>query len=203
MPKVGIKETRRQQLIQATLESIAELGLQDTTILSISGKARLSSGIISHYFGGKQGLIEAALRHLLEQLRQDLLKRLGDGQVSPEQRLLAIVEANFSEFQRSELAGRTWLSFWARAAHEPGLARLQRINNRRLHSNLRYAFGLSLTAAAANDAASQAAAMIDGFWLRSTLGNAPAADFAAAERLCKGFVMACLRAHSAKETPNP
>lgn len=199
MPKIGIKETRRQQLIQATLESIAEVGLQDTTILSISGKAQLSSGIISHYFGGKQGLIEAALRHLLEQLRQDLLQRLGDGQVSPEQRLLAIVEANFSEFQRSELAGRTWLSFWARAAHEPGLARLQRINNRRLYSNLRYAFARRLPAAAASDAARQAAAMIDGFWLRSTLGDAPTADFAAAERLCKRFVVACLNTHAIEE----
>lgn len=200
MPKVGIKETRRQQLIQATLESIAELGLQDTTILSISAKARLSSGIISHYFGGKQGLIEAALRHLLEQLRQDLLKRLDNGRVSPEQRLLAIVEANFSEFQRSELAGRTWLSFWARAAHEPGLARLQRINNRRLHSNLRYAFALRLPAAAASDAARQAAAMIDGFWLRSTLGDTPAADFVAAERLCKSFVLASLCTCETEET---
>ncbi|MEO4045705.1 transcriptional regulator BetI [Pseudomonas sp. CAU 1711] len=200
MPKIGVKETRRQQLIQATLESIAELGLQDTTILSISGKAQLSSGIISHYFGGKQALIEAALRHLLEQLRQDLLKRLGDGRVTPRQRLLAIVEANFSEFQRSELAGRTWLSFWARAPHEPGLARLQRINNKRLYSNLRYAFGRCLAPAAASDAASQAAAMIDGFWLRSTLGDTPSADFAAAERLCKSFVLACLQTHATEET---
>lgn len=200
MPRIGVKETRRQQLIQATLESIAEHGLQDTTILSISGKAQLSSGIISHYFGGKQALIEAALRHLLEQLRRDLLQRLGDGRVSPEQRLLAIIEANFSEFQRSELAGRTWLSFWARAPHEPGLARLQRINNRRLYSNLRYAFGRRLGPAAASDAANQTAAMIDGFWLRSTLGDVPSADFAAAERLCKGFVLNCLRRCTTEET---
>ncbi|MVW74518.1 transcriptional regulator BetI [Pseudomonas xionganensis] len=196
MPKIGIKQTRRQQLIQATLESIAELGLQDTTILTISRKAQLSSGIISHYFGGKQALIEAALRYLLEQLRLELLQRLQQGAISPEQRLLAIVEANFTEFQRSELAARTWLSFWARSMHEPGLARLQRINNRRLYSNLRFAFAQRLPAAVASDAAAQAAALIDGFWLRSALDADPQASFSRAERLCKAFVLQCLAAET-------
>jgi len=65
MPKVGMEPVRRQQLIDATIESVAELGLQGTTINSISKKAGLSSGIISHYFGGKQGLIEATVRYLL------------------------------------------------------------------------------------------------------------------------------------------
>lgn len=200
MPRIGIKETRRQQLIQAALESIAELGLQNSTILSISGKAQLSSGIISHYFGGKQGLIEAALRHLLEQLRQDMLKRLNGGPISPQQRLIAIVEANFTDFQRSDLASRTWLSFWARSMHEPGLARLQQINNRRLYSNLRYAFAQCLPAQAASDAAAQSAAMIDGFWLRSALSLDPQREFANGEALCKRFVLACLAQAPTEET---
>nr|WP_235263524.1 transcriptional regulator BetI [Nitrincola sp. A-D6] len=120
MPIVGVKDTRKQQLIQATLESIAELGLQNTTIITISRRAGMSSGIISHYFGGKQGLIEAALRYLLEQLGQDFRARIKSSDSSPEQRLTSIIEANFTDFQRSDLAARTWLSFWARSMHEPG-----------------------------------------------------------------------------------
>ena len=61
MPKVGMEPIRRQQLIDATIESVAQRGLQATTINSISKNAGLSSGIISHYFGGKQGLIEATV----------------------------------------------------------------------------------------------------------------------------------------------
>ena len=60
---------RRRQLIEATISVVAEVGLQATTISLISKKAGLSSGIISHYFGGKQGLIEATVRYLLETLR--------------------------------------------------------------------------------------------------------------------------------------
>ena len=59
MPIVGVKDTRKQQLIEATMASIAELGMQKTTIVSISKRAGMSSGIISHYFGGKQGLIDS------------------------------------------------------------------------------------------------------------------------------------------------
>ncbi|MDX1457167.1 MAG: transcriptional regulator BetI [Marinobacter sp.] len=192
MPIVGVKDTRKRQLIQATLESIAELGLQNTTIVSISRRAGMSSGIISHYFGGKQGLIEAALRHLLEELGQEFRERIAQTDGSPEQRLLCIVEANFTEFQRSDLAAKTWLSFWARSMHEPGLKRLQRINNSRLYSNLRYSFAQRLSPDAATEAARQTAAMIDGFWLRSALSHDPQEGFTAAEALCKRFALNAL-----------
>ena len=51
MPRPPIKEVRQQQLIDATLLSVAEHGLQHTTINTISKLAGMSSGIISHYFG--------------------------------------------------------------------------------------------------------------------------------------------------------
>ncbi len=192
MPKVGVKDVRKQQLIEAAMASVAELGMQKTTIVSISKRAGLSSGIISHYFGGKQGLIEAALRHLLEQLSTELHSRMAGANGSPEQRLNCIIESNFSEFQRSSLAARTWFSFWARSMHEPGLKRLQKINSARLYSNLRYSFAQLLDADEATAAARQTAAMIDGFWLRSALSQDPQESFEAGERLCKGFVQEIL-----------
>lgn len=72
--------------------------------------------------------------------------------------------------------------------HEPGLKRLQQINNARLYSNLRYSFAQVLAPEAATEAARQTAAMIDGFWLRSALSLDPAESFEAGERLCKQFV---------------
>ncbi len=195
MPKVGIQEARKNQLVQATLESVAELGLQNTTINSISRKAGMSSGIISHYFGGKQGVIEAALRQLLEELKQALLKRTVGQSITPQQRLMAIVEANFTDFQRSTATTRTWLSFWSRAMHEPGLARLQRINSQRLYSNLRFSFRQLMDTESATLAARQTAALIDGFWLRSALGPDQEAGFRDSEQLCKTFINDLLKQH--------
>ncbi|MCC4265160.1 transcriptional regulator BetI [Oceanimonas baumannii] len=194
MPITGIKDTRRRQLIDATLASVAEYGLQNTTINSISRLAGMSSGIISHYFGGKQELIEATVRQLLDELKQALLSR-ASADISPQQRLMRIVEANFTEFQRSRPATKSWLSFWAQAMHDPRLARLQQVNSQRLISNLRYSFRPLLGPEQAKIAAHQTAALIDGFWLRSALSPAPDQEFRDGEQLCKKFITDLLQQH--------
>jgi len=188
MPKVGIEPVRKKQLIEATLHSIGEHGLQGTTINTISRSAGMSSGIISHYFGGKQGLIEATVRYLLEQLRVTLLNHVRQTDLSPRQRLMMIVEANFTSVQQSDAATRTWLSFWAQSMHDPDLAKLQRINNQRLLSNLRYSYKRLMPLNNAIRAAKMTAAMIDGFWLRSALSDSSTIDFKEAELLCKHFI---------------
>jgi TetR/AcrR family transcriptional repressor of bet genes len=183
-----MKPLRKQQLINATLESIEQFGLQKTTIITISKIAGLSSGIISHYFGGKQGLVDATVKHLLEQLKLALLERVEQKNLTATERLHVIVEANFTAFQRSTSTTKTWISFWAQSMHEPGLARLQHINSKRLHSNLLFSFRQLLPAELAHSAAKQMAAMIDGFWLRSALSATPAEEFKQAEQLCKKFI---------------
>ena len=59
MPKLGMQPIRRRQLIQATLETIDDVGLADATIARIAKRAGVSAGIISHYFGGKDGLLDS------------------------------------------------------------------------------------------------------------------------------------------------
>lgn len=188
MPKVGIEPIRKQQLIEATLISVEQNGLQGTTISTISKIAGMSSGIISHYFGGKQGLIEATVRYLLDQLKSSLLNHISRSEVTPRERLFCVVEANFSHLQQSSAATRTWLSFWSQAMHDANLSRLQRVNNQRLVSNLKYSFRQFMDPADALQAAKMTAAMIDGFWLRSALSETPGQDFHEAETMCKHFI---------------
>lgn len=188
MPKVGMKPLRKQQLINATLESIGEYGLQSTTIITISRIAGLSSGIISHYFGGKQGLIEATIKYLLEQLKLALLERIHSQELDPTMRLNMIIEANFTSFQRSTPTIKTWLSFWAESMHDPKLKRLQNINSKRLYSNLLFSYRQLLADDVAIIAAKKTAAMIDGLWLRCALSPTPEKEFIQAEQLCKSFI---------------
>lgn len=183
-----MKEIRQQQLIDATLLSVERHGLQHTTINTISAIAEMSSGIISHYFSGKQGLIEATFRYLLDELKQGLLQRTSGKTLPPISRLSVIVETNFTQFQRSKAVTKTWLSFWSQAMHDPGLARLQYINNRRLYSNLLFSFKQLLPDTDAINAAKQTSAIIDGFWLRSALSSTPEQDFEQAQILSKAFI---------------
>jgi len=187
MPKVGFEPVRRQQLIDATLSSVSELGLQATTINSISKRAGLSSGIISHYFGSKNGLIEATVRYLLTSLKSSLLNQIDDT-VSAKDRLMLIVEANFSVVQKQSNVTKTWLSFWAQSMHDEQLHRLQTVNAKRLYSNLLYSFRTLLSIDEAKHAATLSAAMIDGLWLRAVLAKADESQFKQAEGLAKSYI---------------
>ncbi|MEX6200967.1 transcriptional regulator BetI [Providencia hangzhouensis] len=171
-PKIGMQSIRKQQLIQATLAVINEVGMQEASFVLIARKAGVSTGIISHYFRDKNGLLEATMRHIQYQLGFAVAMRLRmlTG-AEAKLRIQAIVEGNFDPTQTSEAAMKTWLAFWASSMHQPNLNRLQQVNDRRLYSNLSYEFGRVLNKADARMAAKGLAALIDGLWLRSALSN--------------------------------
>lgn len=168
MPKVGMEKIRRAQLIDATLQAIEKYGFHGTTVSVISKKANVSTGIISHYFGGKAGLIDATMRYLLDQLKQELFNHLPDSK-DHRARLHAIIDANFASVQRSKKAAVTWLVFWTQSMHSPELARLQQVNAKRLVSNLKYSLKHLIESDKVEWSAQLIAAQIDGYWLRNAL----------------------------------
>jgi len=192
MPKVGMEKIRRAQLIEATLASIEEHGLHGTTISVISKKAGVSSGIISHYFGDKAGLLDATVGFLLDQLQKDLFEKI-ENKNAHRARLMAIIEANFTSFQRSQRAAITWLSFWAHSMHSPKMARLQRVNARRLVSNLKYSLKHLITEDKVEWCAQLIAAQIDGYWLRCALNQQDENAYASAVETCKTMINNLLR----------
>ncbi|QPP48317.1 MULTISPECIES: transcriptional regulator BetI [Halomonadaceae] len=188
MPKTGMEPIRRSQLIKATMTAIDEVGLADATVLRIARHAGVSAGIISHYFGGKDGLLEATMRQILTDLGEAVAQRrrqLVNG--SPREHIGAIIDGNFDRSQIIGPAAKTWLAFWASSMHKPQLQRLQHVNDQRLYSNLCCQFRRLMPHAAARDAARGLAAMIDGLWLRGTL-SPEGLDTARARRLAHAYL---------------
>ena len=188
MPKVGMQPIRRQQLIEATLQAIDQVGMADASIALIARLAGVSNGIISHYFRDKNGLIAATMRYLMNVLIDNVSARrqaLTDD--SPRAHLQVIVEGNFDASQVSGPAMKTWLTFWAASMHQPSLHRLQRINDHRLYSNLCCQFRRALPLAEARNAARGLAALIDGLWLRGALSG-DAFDTEQAQRICYEYM---------------
>ena len=171
MARLDVEPIRRQQLIEATLKVIEMHGFQGATIGKIARESSMSVGIVSHYFGSKQGLLEATMRFLLTSLRQDVLKLMANRPDDPRERLMAIVDANFSGVQTNAQSARTWLAFWTQAMHSPDLMRLQRVNERRLLSNLKFYLRQVMPASQARQTAQTIAALIDGFWLRAAMSE--------------------------------
>jgi len=110
MPKVGMQPIRRGQLIQATLEAVDQVGLNDASIALIARIAGVSGGIISHYFKDKNGLLEATMRHLMMALGEAVSRRQkAQADNSPRSRLRAVIEGNFDASQINTPATKTWL----------------------------------------------------------------------------------------------
>ncbi|MEQ9770008.1 transcriptional regulator BetI [Pectobacterium jejuense] len=172
MPKVGMQTIRRQQLIDATLAAINDVGMHDASIVQIARRAGVSNGIISHYFRDKNGLLEATMRYLISHLGLAVKSRLLSlTENTPRARLRAIVQGNFDDSQTNSAAMKTWLAFWASSLHSPMLHRLQQVNDRRLYSNLCVEFSRCLPKGSARVAAKGLAGLIDGLWLRGALSH--------------------------------
>jgi betaine-aldehyde dehydrogenase len=127
---------RRQLLIEVTIDSLAELGPLGTTLAQIAGKAGVSPGLVAHYFADKDGLLAAAFRALVARVNQQLRWRLA-GAGTPRERIRAIIDAHLSPEEFDERIGRAWLAFWGQVPQVESLARVQKVYQRRLISNLR------------------------------------------------------------------
>lgn len=176
MPKVGMKAIRQAQLIHATLTVIDRVGLADASLALIAKEAGVSTGIVSHYFGDKNGLLDACMRQILLDLYQAVQHHRASAADEPEAQIRAIIDGNFDVSQIAGPVLKTWLAFWSSSLHQPDLQRLQRINDRRLHSNLTAQFARALPTETARAAGASMAALIDGLWLRMTLAPQPMAQ---------------------------
>ncbi len=58
------REAVKHSLIEAACAMLAEVGPNSMSVRSVANRAGVNHGQVHHYFGGKQGLIVAAMRHL-------------------------------------------------------------------------------------------------------------------------------------------
>ncbi|EKO3469311.1 transcriptional regulator BetI [Vibrio fluvialis] len=170
MPKVGMPDIRKPQLVQATMAVIERVGLHAASIALISREAGVSTGIINHYFGGKHGLLEETMRAILREHSVTVTQALAKiPQHEHQARINAIVNANFEGFQAESQVVKTWLAFWSYSMHDAQLNRLQRVNEQRLLSHLKIELKALLPSHHAQQVAHGIAALIDGIWLRGAL----------------------------------
>jgi betaine-aldehyde dehydrogenase len=181
------EEARRVQLVEVTIDSLAEVGYVGTTLAEIARRAGVSAGLVAHYFGEKDGLLEAAFRTLARSLAARLRLRLAQAR-TPRGRVQALIDTNLAPEEFDKRTGTAWLAFWGQVLHVKGLKRVQTAYQRRMLSNLRNDLRRIIPGADARSLASMIAAMIDGVWLRAALSEWQEADSEGARALLTAFV---------------
>jgi TetR/AcrR family transcriptional repressor of bet genes len=115
---------RREQLIQATIRSVANRGLADTTIATVAREAGLSQGIINLHFQTKERLLIETLRYLADEYRNACHAAVAGTDGAPEAGLRALVELDFRRgiCERDKLA--VWFAFWGERKFRPTYRRI-------------------------------------------------------------------------------
>jgi betaine-aldehyde dehydrogenase len=181
------EDARRRQLVDVTIDSLAEVGFVGTTLAQIAARAEVSPGLVAHYFDDKDGLLEAAFRSLARRVGSQVRTRLR--LVSTARgRIQAIIDANLAPEEFDQRTGTAWLAFWGQVLHLPRLKRIQSAYQRRMLSNLRSSLKRLVAPDEAQRLAAMIAAMIDGVWLRAALSGWREADSESARALLTAFV---------------
>jgi betaine-aldehyde dehydrogenase len=198
----SIEETRRGQLIEVTIDSLAELGYVGTTLAQIASRAGVSTGLVAHYFGDKDGLLDAAFRSLARRVSDHARSRLR--QIStPRARIQAVIDANLAPEEFDQRTGTAWLAFWGQVLQVKSLRRVQSVYQRRTLTTLRSALNKLVPPEQAQSLAAMIASMIDGVWLRAALSGWREADSASARALLTEFVDRRLQGSRAAGAAHP
>lgn len=118
----GDVDSRRQRIIDATLDVIRDHGLAGTRTQEIARRAGVSSGLLLYHFQTLDGVIAAAMQESEDRYYRSLEDEEAAGRPAAE-RLRLLVERS-GDASEVISAWTLWMEFWVRALRDPATARL-------------------------------------------------------------------------------
>jgi AcrR family transcriptional regulator len=109
----------RAKLLDATIESILEVGYAQTTTRSVAERAGVSAGAQAYHFPRRVDLVAAAAEQLVEKRIEASHRRATQIAGPPEKRLRALLDLMWADFASPIFA--VFVKLWVAAADEPGL----------------------------------------------------------------------------------
>jgi AcrR family transcriptional regulator len=198
------KETRRLQLIEATIDSLAKRGYSETTMADVADGAGLSRGIVNFHFESKEKLLVATLQHMADEYSahwRSILQKAGD---DPARQLYALVLGDFDRTICNKRKLAAWCAFWGEAKSRPTYQVLCGANDeayqnvfidlaKRLKDEGGYDFDPFSTALGLS-------AMLEGLWLRLMMGTEDVTR-ESAQKAATDFLSSVFPRHYPREAP--
>jgi AcrR family transcriptional regulator len=166
---------RREDLIVATLDCIAESGIQGATVRQIANRAGVTAGLIRHYFTGKDQMLEAAYRAVMSGMTEIAIAAAGEGGTA-RVRLSRFIVANVTPPVTDSRTLSLWAAFISHIQTDQTFAAIHRENYlafldalERLLTAFFHERGTALSPKDCRIFAISLNALIDGLWLEGTL----------------------------------
>jgi len=111
--------TNHQKLIDATIETIAKRGLGETTISHVAQAAKVSQGYANFRFKSKENLLLSSLKFISDEYKKSWGKIFEDQNIVPKERVLKIIENDFSSKIASRNKIAVWIAFYSEVKFRP------------------------------------------------------------------------------------
>ncbi|KAA0932979.1 TetR/AcrR family transcriptional regulator [Streptomyces apricus] len=125
------REEAEAALLGAAVELVDEQGVSALTLARVGERAGYSRGLVTHYFGSKQALVE----RLAQTAQAGFVPGL-DGLPPGLDRLLRLIDGYVGELGRMGALNRVFLTLWTEAATTPELTELFRRRDKAFHDDL-------------------------------------------------------------------
>lgn len=119
MGRKASREFRREQLIEATIATVASRGLSTTTLSDVARAAGVSHGLVNFHFRTKEKLMAETLSFMSNQHRAMWVAALEAAGADPAERLNALILTEFNESHLSPERLSAWCAFWGETQHRP------------------------------------------------------------------------------------
>jgi Transcriptional regulator len=169
---------RRQDLITATLDCVAEFGLQGATVRQIAARAGVTGGLIRHYFSSKDQMIEAAYEELMAGMTSAAITAADQSKGDARTRLRDFIVANLSPPVTDGRTLSLWAAFISHVRVDPAFAKIHRESYltflaalEQLVSTFLAENGQPVDPARSRQLAIAINGLIDGLWLEGTLAG--------------------------------
>jgi len=123
MPKVGMEEIRKRQVVEATIRCIQKHGLEHLTMKKIAREAQVSTGIIYHYFDNKDHLLLTVLKYVFSKSDTDV-SVLVEPITSPQQKMLKHIERMLIVAKENEIFYQILMAYIGQALNNEGVRRI-------------------------------------------------------------------------------
>lgn len=117
--RVERKEATRRELLEATIDAIAEGGLADLTLAKITERAQVSRGLVNFHFDSKEQLLVATLEFLTEEYRASWQRAIQKAGSDPAAQLTAIVRNDFHPAICNRKKVAVWFAFRGESKARP------------------------------------------------------------------------------------
>lgn len=120
------EEVRRQALVAATLDAIAENGIQGATVREIADRAGVTPGLIRHYFVSKELMFQTAYREVMNTMFETANREAAQAGPSAVERFRTFILANFKPPIVDARNLSLWATFISQIGVDPTLAAIHR-----------------------------------------------------------------------------